>query len=523
LDGAIGTVMLNQGANVTTGMTLGTSGPLNSPVLAFEIGDNGTATVADHLFVTNGVVVGSGTGAEISITPIGSNPLHAGAYPLITAGSFTNAAGFSLATPAISIGSNQYNLSLANTGTVENLIVSLGGPPVAYWSGKQNSVWNALTPAPGGTNWLNAPAGSDAGELPSSGTNVYFTANTAANLTTTLGQDFTINSLTFTGAGTSATKSVTISGNTLTINASASNGNTAGSGIVVESGSSAHTIASNIVLAASQTWANNSTNSLTFSGSIGDGGHAVALTATGSGPITFGGTINLAGGSSLTKRGGSTLEVDGGISLGDNSSVSVMEGTLRMAPTTGAPAVGTGVTASINGSATLELAGSVSSLGTSIAGHRAAIQSSSTAPAGLLVTGPNQQVGPIDGTGATQVNAGAQLTADHIIQSALSIGGDAMHPAIVTIAASDSSGNSLAATSVSAASGQVGAIGSAGAIASQAPAIATAFSLSGTNTNSSAGELAVPEPSGLLLAALALACALLVLARRASPSASPHD
>ena len=55
LDGAIGTVMLNQGANVATGLTLGTSGPLNSPVLAFEIGDNGTTTAADHLFVTNGV------------------------------------------------------------------------------------------------------------------------------------------------------------------------------------------------------------------------------------------------------------------------------------------------------------------------------------------------------------------------------------------------------------------------------------------------------------------------------------
>lgn len=510
LDGAIGTVVLNQGANVATGMQLGTTGPLNTPALAFEIGDNGTTTAADHLFVTNGVVVGSGTGAEISITPIGSNPLHTGTYPLITAGGFTNATDFSLATPAISIGSNQYNLSLANTGTVENLIVSLAGLPVAYWSGKQNSVWNALTPAPGGTNWLNAPAGTDAGALPSSGTNVYFTANTAANLTTTLGQDFTINSLTFTGAGTSATKSVTISGNTLTINASTANGNPAGSGIVVQSGSGAHTIASNIVLAASQSWTNNSTNPLTLTGNVGDGGHAVSLTIAGSGPITLAGAMNLAGGSSLIMRGGSILEVDGGTSLGDTSSISVEEGTLRFAPTLGAPSVGTGVTASITGGAILELAGSVSSLGTTVAGHRANIQNSSTAAAGLLITGTNQLVSRIDGNGATQVNAGAQLTADHIVQAALIIGGDATHPAVVTIAASDPSGNPLSAPGSFANPNAAGLIASSSDSISGSGVVATArpstsFAVAPAGSRNLAGETAVPEPSTALLVAIAIA------------------
>jgi autotransporter-associated beta strand protein len=510
LDGAIGTVMLNQGANVATGMALGTAGPLNPPVLALEISDNGTTTAADHLFVTNGVVVGSGTGADISITPIGSNPLRAGIYPLITAGSFTNAAGFSLATPAISIGSNQYNLSLANTGTVENLIVSLAGLPVAYWSGKQNSVWNALTPAPGGTNWLNAPAGTDAGALPSGGTNVYFTANTAANLTTTLGQDFTINSLTFTGAGTSATKSVTISGNTLTINASDANGNPAGNGIVVQASSGAHTIASAVVLGASQTWTNNSTNPLTLTGDVGDGGHAVSLTIAGSGPITLAGAMNLAGGSSLVKRGGSILEVDGGTSLGDTSSISVEEGTLRFAPTIGAPSVGTGVTASITGGATLELAGSVSSLGTAIAGHRANIQNGSTAAAGLLVTGTNQLVGRIDGNGTTQEGAGAQLTADHIVQSALIIGGDATHPAVVTIAASDPSGNSLSAAGSFANPNAAGLVASSPDSVNEsgiidAARLATSFAVAPVGSRNLAGETAVPEPSAALLVAIAIA------------------
>ena len=65
--------------------------------------------------------------------------------------------------------------------------------------------------------------------VPSAATNVKFTANSASNLTTVLGQDFTINSLEFTGTSTTAgTTPVTIGGtNTLTINASGTNGNTA--------------------------------------------------------------------------------------------------------------------------------------------------------------------------------------------------------------------------------------------------------------------------------------------------------
>ena len=49
----------------------------------------------------------------------------------------------------------------------------------------------------------------------------------------------------------------------------------------------------------------------------------------------------------------------------------------------------------------------------------------------------------IDGTGSTQVNAGSNLTADHIIQTALVIGGTAGSSNFVTIDASDASGNPL--------------------------------------------------------------------------------
>jgi hypothetical protein len=165
--------------------------------------------------------------------------------------------------------------------------------------------------------------------------------------------------------------------------------------------------------------------------------------------------------------------------------------------------VSTGVIASTSGSATLELAGSVSSLGTAVAGHRATIQNDSSAPAGLLVTGTNQQVGPVDGAGNTQVNAGASLTADHIIQSALAIDGDATHPALVTIAASNPSGNLLSATGPLTESDTISVIAQS-LVGSPAPPAGSSFA---SSRNPPAGESTVPEPSALLLAAVGIAAA----------------
>jgi PEP-CTERM motif len=64
-----------------------------------------------------------------------------------------------------------------------------------------------------------------------------------------------------------------------------------------------------------------------------------------------------------------------------------------------------------------------------------------------LISAGNQQVGGIGGTGSTQVNGGASLTADQIVQRALVIGGTSGSAALVTIDASDSSGNPLGESS----------------------------------------------------------------------------
>jgi hypothetical protein len=231
----------------------------------------------------------------------------------------------------------------------------------------------------------------------------------------------------------------------------------------------------------------------------------------------------------LNAKNNSTLEIDYELSLGNNSSLAADGGKLRLNIISGSTSVGSGVTANITGSGILELAGSVSALGTTISAHRVAITNNSAAP-GILVSGTSQVVGGIDGSGTTQVNAGSDLTANHIVQSALVIGGTASSPAIVTIDASDSSGDPLSQPSAESSN-----LSFAGLVAPSEPigsgtensermllaVSASAVSdLQANGTTLGGADLsgsgsAVPEPSTLLLFALgSLSCAA-ALRRRA--------
>ena len=159
---------------------------------------------------------------------------------------------------------------------------------------------------------------------------------------------------------------------------------------------------------------------------------------------------------------------------------------------------------------TLELAGTVSALsnGSNRAEHH---EQQRAEAAGILVSGTHQQVGSIDGSGNTQVNAGSNLTANHIIESALAIGGTAGSPALVTIDASDSSGSPLGQSSGFALadsltpSGPFGAdiigsadlIGSGGGTADLEVLSPASFALGGNPSS-------VPEPSTMMLVLLAI-------------------
>ncbi len=220
---------------------------------------------------------------------------------------------------------------------------------------------------------------------------------------------------------------------------------------------------------------------------------------------TFGGTIGLSG--TLVKSGAGTLEISGAPALSDLSIIQVTSGGLRFNVASGSPFVGTGVTATVNNGATLELAGSVSAL--SNGSNRVNITNNSRAAAGILVSGTHQQVGNLDGSGTTQVNAGSDLIANHIVQSALVIGGAAGSSALVTIEASDASGNPL---------GQSSKFTLADALTSDGPFGAVGISSANLSSNTGAdmtapspgipavgGDLSpVPEPSTLELMLLAL-------------------
>ena len=90
----------------------------------------------------------------------------------------------------------------------------------------------------------------------------FFTASVASNYAnTTLDGNFSINSLTFTSsgavgiaAGTPATSTLTIAG-----------------GLQRQPGAGPVTISAPLAIAASQTWTNNSSSSLTVSGSVANG------------------------------------------------------------------------------------------------------------------------------------------------------------------------------------------------------------------------------------------------------------
>ncbi len=178
------------------------------------------------------------------------------------------------------------------------------------------------------------------------------------------------------------------------------------------------------------------TNQLKFDGS---GGGAVTVTGAVSGNAAQAGLLQ------LTKSSSDKLELDGGLALANNSTLAVNAGTLKISVATGSPNVGTGVMATVSSGATLELAGAVSALGAGTVANRASITNNSAAAGGgLLVSGGNQAVGAVTGGGTTMVSTGASLTASHIIQSALAIGGTSSQHALVTIDASDSEGNPLA-------------------------------------------------------------------------------
>ncbi len=279
--------------------------------------------------------------------------------------------------------------------------------------------------------------------------------------------------------------------------------------------------------------ANNTITQLT--GTVAGGGSATVNVSAGqtlainqaSGTATFAGNVALAagatagGGGTLAKSGGGTEVLTGVPALGNNSNLQVSGGSVKFNVAAGTPNVGSGVTATIVGTTgSIELAGAVSVLGVATpAAGRVNISNLSSSATGLLVsstTGP-QIVGGIDGTGTTQVNANARLQANHIVEGALVIGGDATHTsALVTIDASDANGNPLTAGGGGAS--LTGSLDPSTPFAADAPGSSNSLASDDSSTTGSSASVgagsssggsgsnpAVPEPSTIVMLLIAAA------------------
>ncbi|HEV2972624.1 MAG TPA: autotransporter-associated beta strand repeat-containing protein [Pirellulales bacterium] len=245
--------------------------------------------------------------------------------------------------------------------------------------------------------------------------------------------------------------------------------------------------------------------------------------ATGGGPLvlapTRGFTAGPDGGTLLTDAG-TPLTIQGITTFSNAAAtLNIAAGSyVKLNASTNAASVTPGSSITVASGATLELAGSASALSDGSTQHNVnVVNNSAAAGGGLRVSGTHQKVGAISGSGNTVIDAGSDLTANSVQQTSLVIGGTAGSPALVTIRASDNNGNPLADT----ASGGSG-LALAGSIATSEPfaagidggskliirgATATSASASallpGGGVNFGGELTAVPEPSSILLAALA--------------------
>ncbi len=300
-----------------------------------------------------------------------------------------------------------------------------------YWTGDNNALWNQ-TSGLAGSNWSSSgDFNSGTSGVPGSSDDVFFNLFGAGNLTTELGGNFTINSLTFTPDATSpVTIADTPGTHTLTI----------GAGGLTDNSNAVQTISANISTgSASEKWTNNSASALNVSGILSGGSAATTLTFAGpgvfrlSGANTYTGAVNVAtsgttltlsgaNGSlltvnSLTLGGGATLNLDSTTASGGNHgnqdrisdalAVSANGATINLlgvdgaatSETFGSIVLGSGAT-KINvvpgagGTATLTLGGAtVSGLTRPGIGATVVFQS----PSGVILPKPNLSAGGIIG------------------------------------------------------------------------------------------------------------------------------
>ena len=400
--------------------------------LNFEAGP----TTADSLVLSGDLSMGAG-GAIINISSLGVAANQT--YELIAfangtgdgfaTGTGTTVGGLTLANPSLGFGvSGTLNVT---PNAVQLVTSGAAAPAAAYWSGSKGPSWTSNASGQGNFT-TTAAGGTFVSALPGSSTNVFFSANSATNLTHTLGGNFAVNSLTF--RGTSAGTSIS-GANQLSI---------LDGGITLESGNGGATLGmTTLALGADQTWNNQSPNPLVVTAAVNGG--SSALTHTGnaiklggssfsSGALTLNANLDVAG-TSLTigdlSGNGSVNNTGANASINTTASTdSVFSGTISDA--------GAGSTLSLvkNGGSWLTLGGANSYNGSTLVSSGAVVLGNSTAlgVAGTVASGSGTTVA----SGATLDLNGQSISESLSVAGTGSTGGgalinsDTVNPAVVS-------------------------------------------------------------------------------------------
>ncbi len=442
VDGTAGNILTLSNTNTGGVLTLGSTTSGLSSVLDLEVGNG----VADEIKITSGQLSLQGA-VTVNITGLGG--FSNGTQTLISAGTASGS--------AYAIGANGFSLSA--TGNFGGYTLTLGSttskltvtevantsPTTAYYDGGAAASGGdtALNSFTGGNNDISNFSTTSDGQTNANGligptSNLYFAANnitTAQNVT--LGQDFTVNSVNFTGTNTVATPVATTLGgnNLLTINATSSytDGQStpvtyaAGTGLVVQSGAAANTISSNVALGNSQTWEidNSPGQPLTIRGVISGGNKA--LTKTGLGRVIFAASAaNTYTGPTSVNAGELDLDDSGGVAVAGNLNVGRGSGSPSVVKLLAANQIATTSAVTVNSDGTLALNGndntvaSLTSTGGTITGGGTLTSNGAITFNGTSTTSTIGAGASVSGSTQATLAASDILTANGTLDDALS-------------------------------------------------------------------------------------------------------
>ena len=379
-----GNLITLAGSLTSPGASVGTLTVTNNIHLAgnllLEL-DRSASPNCDQLVSVLGTITYGGT---LSVTNIGT-ALQVGDTFQLFPGAVTTFSSINIATKDLPNGYNYtWNNRIAIDGSIQ-VASATAIPPVTWWQGDVNGNWNTISPT---SNWdTDETSGIHTAGLPEATSAVHFSADSAAIFNTTLGANFTINSLSFDTA-----PSVSIAGaNSLTVLAGINNSSVAGNNTIS---------AGSLALGASQTLVNDSINPLAISSPISG---AYLLTLAGAGTTLLSGSNSHSG----------MIVSSGTLQIGNSNALAAVSNL-----------VSSGATLDLNGKTSVR--GLSSLLGTGIGGNGALVNNSGSAAGvlGDISVGNNTfTVGGIGDINLTRVTGAGGLTLTKIGNNTLTLSG----------------------------------------------------------------------------------------------------